>query len=321
MGIFSHILIFILEDLRKDLIEKIRKRVLIEKADYPWKDMDDFELLRSAGMYLKDYGCGQEGFTLAAALMFGKDHVIQSILPYHRVDAILRRVNIDRYDDWDDIRTNLIESYERLIAFIHKHMPDNFYLEGTQRISIRDIIFREIISNLLVHREYSNAYPSKLIIGIIEIVSENASKPHGYGPVDPNNFSPFPKNPVIAGIFKEVGLIDELGSGVRNMFKYSKIYFGNDPELIEGDVFKLKILLNENPATGQATGQADKRIERLIDYCKTPRTRNEMQEFLGINSRDHFRVNISNPLINKEILCLTIPDKPKSPNQKYFSRS
>jgi ATP-dependent DNA helicase RecG len=53
------------------------------------------------------------------------------------------------------------------------------------------------------------------------------------------NFAPFPKNPVIAKFFKEIGRVDELGSGVRNVFKYSREYMpGAVPELIEGDIFQ-----------------------------------------------------------------------------------
>ncbi len=33
---------------------------------------------------------------------------------------------------------------------------DTFYLEGPQRVSLRDKVFREAISNLLIHREYLN---------------------------------------------------------------------------------------------------------------------------------------------------------------------
>jgi len=67
----------------------------------------------------------------------------------------LRKINLDRYDDRDFVATNLIESYERIMAFIAKHLPDPFYLEGTDRISIRDSIFREVASNILIHREYT----------------------------------------------------------------------------------------------------------------------------------------------------------------------
>lgn len=320
-----------IDDLREDLIEKVRKRSVIERADHPWRDMNDLELLRSAGMYLKDYSNGVEGFTLAAVMVFGKDHVIKAILPYYKVDAILRRIDNDRYDDRDDIRTNLIECYERLIGFVHKHLPDKFFLEGTQRISIRDIIFREIITNLLIHREYSNAYPSKLVIGATDIVSENASKPHGFGPINPEIFSPYPKNPVIAGLFKEMGLIDELGSGIRNLYKYSKLYFGEDPHLIEGDIFRLSIPYQQfekvaqvtpqvTPQdTPQDTPQVDERTEKILNYCEVPRTRNEIQTFVGILDREYFRKSILVPLIQTGLIQLTIPEKPTSSKQKYYN--
>lgn len=47
-------------------------------------------------------------------------------------------------NDRDDIRTNLIDSYERLMQFIAKHLNDEFYLEKDQRVSLRDKIFREV---------------------------------------------------------------------------------------------------------------------------------------------------------------------------------
>ncbi|MPM36449.1 hypothetical protein SDC9_83045 [bioreactor metagenome] len=157
-----------IDDLRLDLIKRIRKLASNQKVNHPWQDMDDFELLRSAGLYLKDYQSRKEGFTLAAVLLLGKD----------------------------------------------------------QRISLRNHIFREVISNILIHREYTNPYPAKLIIENDRVVTENSNKPHHYGHINPDNFSPFPKNPIIARVFKEIGWVDELGSGVRNIYKYSKFYSG-----------------------------------------------------------------------------------------------
>lgn len=84
--------------------------------------MNDEEILSSARLYQHDYQTGKEGYTLAAILLLGKDEVIQSVLPHFKTDAILRRINLDRYDDRDDIRTNLIESYDRLMAFVAKHI-------------------------------------------------------------------------------------------------------------------------------------------------------------------------------------------------------
>jgi ATP-dependent DNA helicase RecG len=47
-----------------------------------------------------------------------------------------------------------------------------------------------------------------------------------------------------------IGRADKLGSGVRNLYKYTKIYSGGEPELIEGDVFKTILPLKEIGSVG-----------------------------------------------------------------------
>jgi len=298
-----------LSDLRKDVLIKVRKLSTNQRANHPWQSMDDMELLKSAGLYLRDLQNGKDGITLAGILLLGSDELILSALPHYKTDAVLRRENLDRYDDRDDIRTNPIDSYERLMQFIAKHLDDKFYLEKDQRISLRYKIFREVVSNLLIHREFSNPYPAKLVIERDRAFTENSNKPHGNGIIDPSNFSPYPKNPTIAKFFKEIGWVEELGSGVRNIYKYNKIYAGAEPTFVEGDVFKTIIPLNT---------QADEEINRLLRFCKTPRKRNEMQEFMKLANREYFRKNILNPLIKGGLLKLSIPEKPTSPNQKYY---
>lgn len=162
--------------------------------------------------------------------------------------------NLDRYDDRDLVRTNLIESYERIIAFVQKHLPDPFFLEGMERMSLRDAIFREVASNILIHREYTNAFPAKLIIERGQVRTENSNKPHGFGALDPANFTPFPKNPVIGAFFREIHRADELGSGMRKMVRYGKAYGGADPQLIEGDIFRIVVKVPEFGATVKLQG-------------------------------------------------------------------
>jgi ATP-dependent DNA helicase RecG len=55
------------------------------------------------------------------------------------------------------------------------------------------------------------------------------------GPVDLDNLDPTPKNPVIARVFTQMGRSEELGSGTRNLYKFSRLYSGTDPVLVEGD--------------------------------------------------------------------------------------
>ena len=308
-----------LGDLRSDIIQRVKKMVRADNPNHPWGSMNDEELLQSARLYQHDYQSGKEGYALAAVLLLGNDEVIQSIVPQYRTDAILRRINLDRYDDRDDIRTNLIESYDRLMEFVAKHLPDPFYLEKDRRISLRDQIFREVVTNILIHREYISGFPAKFIIENNQVRTENANRPHGHGMINPADFTPYPKNPVIARFFKEIGRADELGSGVRNLYKYTRNYSGGvDPQLIEADIFKIIV-----PTTPQATEQAIEQaiLAQLISFCRTARTAKEMMDYLGLKHREHFRSTILKPLIDQKKLFMMFPDKPRSPKQKYYSHA
>lgn len=234
-----------LADVREDLIALCRKTAVLRRGDHPWKTMDDLDLLKSAQLYQTDRETGKSGLTLAGILLLGKDDAVLSVVPHHRTDLILRKVNLDRYDDRDFVTVNLVESYDRIMAFVAKHLPDPFYLEGDMSISLREAIFREVASNILIHREYTNAFPAKLIIERGQVRTENSSKPHGFGVLNPATFTPFPKNPVIASFFQQIGRADELGSGMRKLVKYGKAYGGADPELIEGDVFRMIVKVPE----------------------------------------------------------------------------
>lgn len=198
------------------------------------------------GLWRRGFTSGQEGYTLAAAFLLGKDEVIRQILPNYKIDALVRIHNMDRYDDREYIQTNLIEAYEQLMPFVAKHLPDKFYMEGDQRVSLRTKIFREIVANLIVHREYTNAQPCTFIIYKDRVETANANNPHGEGPIDPKNFAPFPKNPAIAKFFIQLGRVDELGSGVLNVNRLIKEYAGKDaPQFIEGQVFKMELPVPE----------------------------------------------------------------------------
>lgn len=234
-----------LGDLRTDLISLCRKRAVNKRSDHPWKNLDDLELLKSARLYSKDYETGKQGFNLAAVLLLGKDDVIGSICPAYKTDAILRKYNVDRYDDRETISTNLIDSYDRLIAFSHKHLWDKFCLENDQTISLRDIIVREMVSNILIHREFSSTFVARFVIEDSHMYTENACRASRQEQLTPENLVPVSKNPIIASFFSTIGNADELGSGTRNLFKYSKLYYGKYPTMMEDDIFKLDVPLDD----------------------------------------------------------------------------
>ncbi len=250
-----------LSDLREDVIQRVKRLIKVYNPSSPLPDMTDEQMLKSLGFYQRDVVSGKEGYTLAALLLFGRDDVIFSTLAYYKTDAIVRRRNLDRYDDRDIVQTNLIDAFDRLMDFIRKHLPDPFYLEGVNRISLRDKIFREVVSNILIHREYLSPYPARLVIERDRVVTENANRAIGFGHITPANFIAYPKNPKIARLFREIGRADELGSGVRNLFKYVPIYSGGgQPQLIEQDVFKIIV-----PVPEVEEEESGERIEEQVD--------------------------------------------------------
>lgn len=65
------------------------------------------------------------------------------------------------------------------------------------------------------------------------------------GRITPKNLEPEPKNPIIANFFHQIRLADELGSGVRNLYHYVKIYSNAEPVFDEDDVFRLTVPLDD----------------------------------------------------------------------------
>lgn len=287
-------------DLRLDLLPKLRIMAQnnSDGQSHPWNSMTDDELLKSARLFSRDRVTGEQGFNLAAVMLLGKDDVIQDIVPAYLTDALLRRENVDRYDDREIIQTNLIESYERLMEFGRKHLSDMFFLEEDQRKSLRNIITREMIANTLIHREYTSSYQAKFVIGRERMYVENANRASGEMALTPENMEPLPKNPIIASFFRNIGYADQLGSGVRNLFKYSKYYSGKDPVFLEGDVFRIIVPLKDGsrmestPYTWQpyASRQPDRLCEgspreAVLELIKsnTKLSQNQIAEKLCLN--------------------------------------
>lgn len=192
----------------------------------------------------------------------GRDDVIASVCPAYKTDVIIRIDNTERYDDRLCTSTNLIDAHAQICKFISTYLPDRFYLEQGQAISPRDIIVREVVTNSLIHREYISPRPARIIIEREKLVADNASRASFQGALNPQNSFPTPKNPTIAKFFNQIGLAEELGSGVPTLFRYSQAYAGANPTLTEGDVFKAVIPLSlpkagEPMTLGKSETQSD----------------------------------------------------------------
>jgi len=181
---------------------------------------------------------------------------------------------------------------DRLISFGQKHLNDLFVLDGIINVNARDRILREIISNTLAHRDYSSGFPAKMIIDDEKIIIENINLAHGIGELDLQKFEPFPKNPPISKVFREIGLADELGSGMRNTYKYTQLYSGMKPIFEEGNIFRTKEIATEKVGGENVPRNVpQKSIEEMKEIMKEIIKKNNrvsrkyLAEILGVSEK------------------------------------
>lgn len=342
-----------MRDLRPDLFDRARELMRARNQKHPWLPLSDTELLHIAGLYAESSTPEKPVLTLAAVLLFGNDLAIQRAAPAYKFDCLLRRRNLDRYDDRLMIRTNLIDAYDQMMGFVEKHLNDPFYLEGDMSISLRERIFREAISNIIAHRDYRNATPGRLIIYEDRVLLDNPSTQYFHQPITPDNLASHPKNPSICKFMIQLGRFDELGSGVINIHKYLPAYSGGADPLFEDtrEGFRLTLPLillsakgaessktdpgaQSDPATGQVAGQAtgqlgeqvgeqvseqvSEQVQAMLRAAeRAPRSKQELLAAAGLASVYlNYKRHVL-PLLEQKLIERTIPEKPNSRLQKY----
>ena len=95
-----------------------------------------------------------------------------------------------------------------------------------------------------------------------------------------------PKNPIIANVFVQTGIAEQLGSGLRNLIRASRQYTEREPEFRDGDIFEATIpivpalkTVDGKKADATASGEIDSRTAMLsamnqrlteVDYVTVP---------------------------------------------------
>lgn len=261
-----------IKDLDTNTIKHAKELIRRRKPDHPWLDLSTKEFLRAARLWTTDLLTGEEGLNLAALMLLGKDETIASVSPVYRTDALVLADNTKRYSERLCVTSNLVTAYTELCDFCKRWLPDSFALDGDQRVSARDILIRELISNTLIHREFSSPYISTLTIEPDVLQTKNASRCLFAVQINPSTVSPVPKNPIIANFFVQLGFAEELGSGTKNLYKYSELYTGKPPYLEDNNFFIARVPIPEYSLSAQRTAPthsegpiANERVDTILD--------------------------------------------------------
>lgn len=79
-----------------------------------------------------------------------------------------------------------------------------------------------------------------------------------------------------------------------------------------------EVILQVNNANAE-TSEYVKRMLDLMEY-NMPYTSNEIMTRLNLKSKETLRKNYLNPAIDLDLVRMTLPDKPKSKNQRYVKQ-
>ena len=187
---------------------------------------------------------------------------------------------------------------------------------------------KEAVINAVVHNDYSygNSPIVELYSDRIEITSAGGL-PQELSQEEFLEGVTAPRNKELIRVFKDVDLIENIGSGVlRILDAYDKSCFKFMDHFL-----RVSFKYRENPfeyeeKTDKKTNKKTnikKRVKPqekdILNYCKEPRSLIEICDKFGFKDTRTFKKNYLNNLIANDKIKMTIPNQPKNRNQKYVT--
>lgn len=190
---------------------------------------------------------------------------------------------------------------------------------------------KEAIINAMVHNDYSSGIPP-----VFEIFSDRftitsyGGLPQEITQEDFFNAVSAPRNKELMRVFKDVDLVEQLGSGMeRIMSVYDKSIFEFLSNFLRINFYfdkeVLKYLDTDKQEKGsKSSSKKSSKLEvsesEILKICKTEKSLKEIVGYFGYKDVYKFKNNYINPLLEQEKIQMTIPEKPKSRNQKYITK-
>ncbi len=239
----------------------------------------------------------------------------------------------ERFIDNMRIEGTLPQMLERAVDFVLKNMKrrtivDEQTAKRTDRWDYPPIAVREAILNALIHRDYSihtEAMPIQIILYSDRIEIHNPGGLYGRLRVDQlGKVQPDTRNPVIAVAMELLEKAENRYSGIPTIYRELEEAGLPEPEFTDqrgqfSVCFRKAEEKQENVPTSLFKPEETGINAALLEYCRTPRTREEIADYLGIATIPHAIKRYVMPLVEKGLIHLTLPDKPRSSKQKYYS--
>ena len=279
--------------------------------------------------------------TYAGLLMFGKRDVIEKHFPDFRVDLL--EVPGTSYSDAKQRYTFRIEEQENLWEYyfecftrLKQKVDVQFSLtaEGFgQELSPGLESIREALVNMLMHTDYfSPACPRvRIFTNHIEFYNPGGLPKH-FEELKSKDIS-LPRNPILAKLFRMVKLAENAGFGFDKIDENWKAYNSTTPDyqiefdsVVVGFQMEAEELKQKKPQKEPEDWQQElqQELQQESLYSKIlgillsgALSTQEVSTTLGQKSISGQLYSVINKLREDSLIEWTIPETPKSPNQKY----
>lgn len=232
----------------------------------------------------------------------------------------------ERFLDNQRIEGSISEMLDEAIRFVKKNMKNKTIINPEtgareDRTDYPIIAVREAIINALVHRDYSihtEGMPIQIIMYEDRMEIKNPGGIYGRIKVDQlGKMQPDTRNPVLALALETLRVTENRYSGIPTIRReMEKFHLGEPKFADERGSFTVTFYKSENISR---TEPELEEVNNLLQFCRTPRTRKEICEYLGLSSITYAIQTHVMPLVESGKMKMTIPEKPKSPRQLYYS--
>lgn len=270
-------------------------------------------------------------YTLAATLLFGlypqayfpQLCIIATVLPTNDIGQL--GINGERFIDNVRIEGTIKDMLQQALLFVRKNTRTNtiidpYTAERKDRTDYPLTAIREVLLNALVHRDYSihtEGMPIQLQIFPSKIVVTNPGGLYGRLSLDQlGQMQADTRNPVLATALETLKITENRYSGIPTIRREMSEYGLPMPQFEEKRGSFIVTLFSER----KEKKRADIEEKDILSFCSTPRTRQEIANFLGIKSIPYAIKTYITPLIKKGKIILSNTFRPKSPDQKYTTK-
>lgn len=233
----------------------------------------------------------------------------------------------ERFLDNQRIEGNIPDMLSEALQFVKRNMRVKSIIDvetgkREDRTDYPIMAVREAVINALVHRDYSihtEGMPIQIIMYDDRLEIHNPGGIYGRIRIDQlGKVQPDTRNPVLASELEVLGITENRYSGIPTIRREMKKYNLKEPEFSDergSFIVKFYKMATKNEIETMEDGE----IQNLLLFCKTPRTRKEIAEYLGLSSITYAIQKYVMPLVEDGKIKMSIPEKPKSPKQLYYS--